>query len=119
VGRSPPNTPYYPRLASRVATCFPSQPPISNLRSLKGTWSFTLGLQGCRKSLQGTKAPKSKPEITYPRPGKGRAIPPPGKTFGNHSNRPLPQKINKNSQPRPSLPINENGRTPALGEYYT
>jgi len=67
--------------------------------------------------LQGTKAPESKSkQITYPGPGKGGALPSPAKTFGNHGNRPLPQKTSKNSQPRPSLPINEKGRTPALGE---
>lgn len=45
VGRNQPNTPYYPRLAFRVATCLPSQLAISNLRSLRVTWSFFLGLQ--------------------------------------------------------------------------
>jgi len=95
-----------------------SRAPSSQLLQ-GGDWEaavFTLVLQSCTENLQGTKAPESKPK---PGPSKGGAIPPPARTFRNHGNRPLPQKISKNSQPRPSVPINENSRTPALGEYCT
>jgi len=49
-------------------------------------------------------------------PCKGSAIPPGANTLENQCKRPLPQKISKIIQPRPSLPIVENRKTPALGD---
>jgi len=78
-----------------------------------------LASKAVRKACKEQKLWRANPSRLLSPTGKGGAIPPPAKTFGNHGNRPLPQKISENSQPRPSLPINENGRTPALGEYCT
>jgi len=76
-------------------------------------------VKAVRKASREQKLPRANPSRLLSPTRKGRAILPPAKTFGNDSNRPLPQKIRKNSQLRPSLLINENGRTPALGEYCT
>ena len=56
------------------------------------------------------------PTTTTPHPGRALQFSL-GQRHLRIRNRPLPQKMSKNIQPRPRFPITENRKTPALGEY--
>lgn len=78
---------------------------------------FNPFLQSSTKSIQGTKLLRvNMRRLLSPGPGKNSAIPPQAKTYDTPYNRPLPQKISKHIQPRPTSPIKENSTTPELKE---